>query len=99
VSSNRGRRPYPPEFRREAVEVYRRSGKGLQKIAEELGIAHETLRSWNKQHDIDQGRAEGLTSVEREELRRLRRDVKRLEQERDLPKRAAAFFAKETETR
>jgi transposase len=99
VSGNPGRRPYPPEFRREAVELYRRSGKGLQAIADELGIAHETLRLWNRQHDVDQGRAEGLTSAEREELRRLRRDVKRLEQERDLLKRAAAFFAKETETR
>jgi transposase len=99
VSSNRGRRPYPPEFKREAVELYRRSNKGLQKIADELGIAHESLRSWNKQYDIDQGRAEGLSSDERAELLRLRRDVKRLEQERDLLKRAAAFFAKETETR
>jgi transposase len=99
VSSNPGRRPYPPEFRREAVELYRRSGKGLQAIAAESGIAHETLRQWNRQHDVDRGRAEGLTSVERDELRQLRRDVKRLEQERDLLKRAAAFFAKETETR
>lgn len=99
MSSNPGRRPYPPEFRREAVELYRRSGQGLQKIADELGIAHETLRKWNMQHDIDLGRAEGLTSAERDELRRLRRENRRLEQERDLLKRAAAFFAKETETR
>ena len=99
MSSNPGRRPYPPEFRREAVELYRRSGKGLQTIAAELGIAQETLRQWNRQHDVEDGRAEGLTSAERDELRQLRRDVKRLEQERDLLKRAAAFFAKETETR
>ena len=70
-----------------------------RRFADELRIAHETLRRWNRLHDVDQGRAEGLTSVEREELRRLRRDVKRLEQERDLLKRAAALFAKETETR
>jgi transposase len=99
VSGNRGRRPYPPEFKREAVELYRRSDKGLQKIADELGIAHESLRSWNKQYDIDRGRVEGLTSDERAELTRLRRDNRRLEQERDLLKRAAAFFAKETEIR
>ena len=99
MSSTRGRRPYPPEFRREAVELYRRSDKGLHKIADELGIAHETLRAWNKQYDVDRGKAEGLTSDERAELQRLRRDNRRLEQERDLLKRAAAFFAKETETR
>lgn len=99
VSDHRGRRAYPPEFRREAVELYRRSDQGLKKIAAELGISVESLRSWNKQYDIDRGKAEGLTSDERAELTRLRRENRRLEQERDLLKRAAAFFAKETETR
>ena len=98
MSGNRGRRPYPPEFKREAVELYRRSGKSLQVIAAELGIAHESLRKWNKQH-IDVGEQEGLTSAEREELRELRRKLLRVEQERDLLKRAAAFFARETEIR
>lgn len=99
MSGNRGRRPYSPQFRREAVELYRRSGKSLQTIASELGVAHESLRMWNKQHDIDAGGAEGLSSDERAELTRLRRENRRLEAERDLLKRAAAFFAKETETR
>jgi transposase len=99
VSGNRGRRPYPPEFKREAVELYRRSGKSLQVIAEELGVATESLRAWNKQHAIDAGEQEGLTSPEREELRELRRKLLRVEQERDLLKRAAAFFARETEIR
>jgi transposase-like protein len=99
VSGNRGRRPYPPEFKREAVELYRRSGKSLQVISEELGIAHESLRKWNKQHGIDAGEQEGLTTPEREELRELRRKLLRVEQERDLLKRAAAFFARETEIR
>ena len=99
MSGNRGRRPYPPEFRREAVELYRRSGKSLAVVAGELGVAIESLRSWNKQHDIDAGVREGLTSAEREELRELKRKLLRVEQERDLLKRAAAFFAKETETR
>jgi transposase len=57
------------------------------------------LRAWNKQHDVDAGRAEGLNSDERAELTRLRRENRRLEQERDLLKRAAAFFARENETR
>ena len=99
VSGNRGRRPYPPEFRREAVELYRRSGKSLSVVAGELGVAIESLRSWNKQHDIDAGVREGLTSAEREELRELKRKLLRVEQERDLLKRAAAFFARETEIR
>jgi transposase len=94
--SGRGRGPYPPEFRREAVELYRSSGKSLRVISEELGISIESLRSWSKQQEVDVGEREGLTSDEREELRR---KVKRLEQEREILKRAAVFFARETETR
>jgi len=81
VSNHRGRRPYPPEFRREAVELYRRSGKSLQVVAGELGVAVESLRSWNKRHEIDVGEREGLSSAEREELRELRRKLLRTEQE------------------
>ncbi len=64
-----------------------------------MGIAIESLRKWSKQHDIDAGEGEGLTSAEREALRELRRKLLRVEQERDLLKRAAAFFARETEIR
>jgi transposase len=99
VSGNRGRRPYPSEFKREAVELYRRSGKSLQVVAGELGVAVESLRAWNKQHAVDVGEREGLTSPERDELRELERKLLRVEQERDLLKRAAAFFARETEIR
>jgi transposase len=92
-------KPYPPEFRREAVALYRSSGRSLKEIAHDLGVSSESLRIWVKQSAIDAGEAKGLTSEEREELRRPRRHVKVLEQEREILKKAAAFFARESETR
>jgi transposase len=65
--------PYPPEFRREAVELVRVSGKPIAQVASDLGVSDQTLRNWVRQADVDAGRREGLTSEEREELRRLRR--------------------------
>jgi len=89
-------KPYPPEFRREAVELYRGAGRPLSEIAAGLGISTETLRVWVRQAEIDAGEREGLSSSEREELRRLRRENRVLQQERDLLKKAAAFFARES---
>jgi transposase len=92
------RPPYPPEFRREAVELIR-SGTALKQVAEEFGVSEQTLRNWRRQGDIDAGRADGLTTDECEELRRLRRENHRLSQEREILKAAAAFFARETDRR
>lgn len=93
---------YPPEFKREAVELYRSSGnnnKSIPKVAEELGISSESLRRWIRQHEIDEGQREGLTTSEREELSRLRRENKTLRQEKEFLKKAAVFFAREDGTR
>jgi len=86
---------YPDEFRREAVQMLR-AGRTPRELAESLGVSEQTLRNWRRQDQVDRHeRDDGLTSDEREELRRLRRENARLKQERDLLKRAAAFFAAE----
>lgn len=90
---------YPPEFKREAVQLYRSSGESISKIAEELGVSTESLRRWVKQREIDEGEREGLSSGEREELSKLRRENKTLRQEREFLKKAAVFFAREEGTR
>jgi len=94
----RTRPPYPEEFRREAVELVR-SGRSMRDVAESLGVSAQTLRNWSKQIDVDAGRREGLSSDDKEELTKLRRRVRVLEQEREILKKAAAFFAKENDTR
>ena len=91
---------YPPQFKREAVRLVRSSpDRTIPQIANEIGVSDNSLRNWVKQAQVDEGKAEGLTTDEREELRRLRREVRTLKQERDFLKKAAAFFAREEGTR
>ena len=92
-------KPYPAEFRREAVALFQRGGLGLKDLAGDLGVSVETLRLWVRQAGIDSGNRPGVSSEEREELRALRREVRVLRQEREVLKKAAAFFARESETR
>jgi len=78
----------------------RREGRSIPDVAAALGCSQQSLRTWLKREQLDAGeRDDGLTSDERGELRELRKKVRRLEQEREILKRAAAFFARETETR
>ena len=93
----RTRPAYPEEFRARAVDLLRSSGKSQRDVAHELGVSSNALREWAKRSDLDAGRrSDGLTTSEREELRRLRRENKILAEERDILKKAAAFFAGET---
>ncbi len=100
MSINRGgRRGYPPEFRAQAVELYRSSGLSFARVATDLGVSVASLKIWVKQAEIDAGERDGLVSVEREELVVLRRENRVLREEREILKKAAAFFVKESETR
>jgi transposase len=93
------RPPYPEQFRREAVQLVR-DGRLIPDVAASLGVSHQSLRNWARQEEADRGeREDALSTAEREELRRLRRENARLKQERDILKHATAFFARETETR
>jgi transposase-like protein len=89
-------RPYPKEFERGAIDLVRRGERSIAEVAHELGIAESCLRRWLKQDQLDRReRDDGLTSAEREELRELRKRVRRLEQEKEILRKAAALFARE----
>jgi transposase len=87
-------RPYPGEFKQGAVDLARRGDRPVREVALELGIAESCLRRWLKQEQIDRReRDDGVTSAEREELKQLRRENARLRQEKEILRKAAAFFA------
>ncbi len=92
----KSRPPYPPEFRRQMVELVH-AGRSPEELAKEFEPTSQAIRNWVAQSDRDDGRRDdGLTSVEREELRRLRRENKQLRIEREILAKAAAWFARET---
>ena len=88
--------PYTPEYRRRLVELVR-SGRSPESLAKQFEPTAQAIRNWVKQADLDEGRrTDGLTTEEREELSRLRRENKVLREEREILKKAAAWFARET---
>ena len=94
----RSRSPYPPGFREQMVELVR-AGRTPEELSREFEPSAQTIRNWVKQADLDQGvRSDGLTTSEREELRRLKREVKQLRMEREILKKAAAWFARESDS-
>jgi transposase len=88
-------RPHPPEFRQRAVELARLREKPIAKLADDLGISESCLRNWIAQADVNDGTRPGLTTDERSELVRLRREKRVLEMEIEILKRASAYFARE----
>jgi len=95
--AKRKRRAFTKEFKAEAVRLVRESGKSVPTVARELDLTETALRSWVRQAETDAGRGRpgALTTEEREELARLRRENRTLRMERDILKKATAFFAKE----
>ncbi len=93
-----GRSPYAHEYRRKLVELVR-SGRSPEELAREFEPSSQTIRNWAKQLDLDEGRrSDGLTTKEREELGELKRENRRLREEREISKKAAAWFARETDS-
>ena len=89
-------RPYPPEFRDRLIELVRK-GRTPEELSRQFEPSAQAIRNWIRQADRDDGRRpDGLTTEEREEVRRLRREVKGLREEREILRKAAAWFAKET---
>ncbi len=94
----RTREPYPPDFRQQMIELVK-AGRSPEELSREFEPTAQTIHNWVRQIDIDAGvSSDGLTSLEREELRRLRRENKQLRIEREILKKAAAWFAQETDS-
>lgn len=97
--ARRKRRKFSDEFKAEAVRLCAQRDRSIGDVARELDLTESALRAWVKQHDVDRGKgpAGALTSAERDELQRLRKENKRLREEKTILSKAAAFFAKENE--
>jgi transposase len=95
----RRRREFSKEFKHDAVELVRTSGRPIAQVAQELGIYDSTLGNWVRQAQIDDGERQGLTSDERKRLAELEQENARLRMERDLLKRTVAFWVTEQSTR
>ncbi len=94
--TKRPRRSFTKEFKAEVVALVRQPGNTAASVARDLDLTETAVRDWVKQADVDDGRRDGLTSDERAELAQLRKEVRVLREERDILKRATAFFARET---
>ena len=94
--TKRRRRSFSPEFKAEVVELCRQAGRNPSSVAAELDLTETAVRRWVTQADVDAGARPGVSSVERDELARLRRENRTLREERDILKRAVGFFARET---
>lgn len=92
----RPRRYFSPEFKARTVELIRTSGKTIPEVCREMDLTETAVRGWVRQAEIDDGNIEGLSTDERAELAQLRRENKVLREEREILKKATAFFAKET---
>lgn len=91
----RQRRTFTPEFKAEVVELCRADDRSIGQVARDLGLHETSIRNWVAQADIDAGVRDGLTSAERDEIARLRKEVRVLREDRDILRRATAFFARE----
>ena len=93
--ARRERRKFTDEFKAEVVALVRSSGKSIGQISRDLDLTETAVREWVKRAEVDGGVRDGLTTSAREEIDQLRRQVRVLEEERTILKKAAAFFAKE----
>jgi transposase len=96
AKGQRERRSFTAAYKSEVVALCRSPGASVGKVARDLGLTETAVRRWLAGAEVDRGRRQGLTTTEREELSQLRQENRLLREERDLLKRAMAFFARET---